>query len=223
MIVSFEGMDGSGKTTIAKAVADKNKFNYEPLILKKALNINDAEYSNLIKLVRKSTYKKLPFMFYTIKCILDNSLFVDTITERTMLSTYYFEKNKIIESEWDYVMQRNVIPDITFLLYASPKVRYDRIFKRNKFDVDLQSCEALCDGYDDMIYFAKKYNIPYIGINTELYSENELIELCTTIINQYKEISDKDERELFVWELNNKIGIDDLYLKKGGKVYAKKI
>lgn len=66
MIVAFEGMDGSGKSTIAKEVAEKANFKYEPQRLISLLNIDEEKFNKFIKLIRTSKNKKLAFFFLFI-------------------------------------------------------------------------------------------------------------------------------------------------------------
>lgn len=222
MIVAFEGMDGSGKSTIAKEVAEKANFKYEPQRLISLLNIDEEKFNKFIKLIRTSKNKKLAFFFYSFRCMLDNDIKEDTVVERTMMSTYYFEKDKILDVEWDNIMTNNIVPDITFVLYASPYIRYQRIQNRNKNDSDLRSSEALKDGYPTMLEFANKYGIPYIGINTEIYNKQQIIEICSAIIFYYSRIS-KEERKKIIKKMNDTYGFDSIYSLGGEKKYGKKL
>ena len=222
MIVAFEGMDGSGKSTIAQAVAEKENFRYEPQRLISLLNIDEEKFNKFIKLIRTSKNKKLAFFFYSFRCMLDNDIKEDTVVERTMMSTYYFEKNKILEEEWDSIMTNNIVPDITFVLYASSYIRQQRIKKRNKNDSDLKSSEALKDGYPTMLEFANKYDIPYVGINTEIYNKQQIVEICSAIIFYYSRIP-KEARKKFIKRMNDTYGFDSLYLLGEEKKYEKKL
>ena len=56
---------------------------------------------------------------------------------------------------------------MSVILYASPEVRLQRIYTRNKNDRDLQDEAIKADGYKGMIKFAEKFNMPHIVIDTE--------------------------------------------------------
>ena len=53
----------------------------------------------------------------------------------------------------------------------------ERILKRDKEDPDLSEQEKMDDGYKKMIYFIKKFNLPYIVINTEGKTLDEVKEI----------------------------------------------
>lgn len=222
MIVAFEGMDGCGKSTTALEVSKRIGYKHESQRLMSLLNVDKDNFDKFVKVVRTSKNSKLAFFFYTFRCMLDRDIPEDTIVERTMMSTYYFENEKVSEEEWNMIMSNPIIPDITFLLYASPEVRYQRIYGRNKNDIDLNSNEALNDGYFQMIEFAKKYNIPYIGINTEKYNMEQVIEICSAVTKYYSMLKTDSEKIEFIKVMNEKYGFDNLYLL-GGDNYARKI
>lgn len=210
MKVAFEGMDGVGKSSTAEEVAKRTGFIHETQRMINIMGIDDKTFSKLVKTVRNSTNEKLGFIFYTLRCMLDNESDKDTIVERTMMSTYYFEHQKVSLGEFDYAMQLDVIPDITFLLYASSEERYKRIYKRNPSDSDLQSEEALTDGYPIMLDFAKRYDIPYIGIDTEKYTHEEIVDICSDIIKKLKEMN-PDQRKGYIEEMNREFGFEQKY------------
>ena len=75
-----------------------------------------------------------------------------------------------------------------------------------------------------LIYgFAKRYNIPYIGINTEKYSRDQIIEICSDAILYYSSLESKEDKKEFVRKMNENYGVDDLYLLGGDDVYERKI
>lgn len=208
MVVAFEGMDGCGKSTVASMFAEKNNFIHETQRMMTILNISREEFDKLVYVVRNSKNKKISPTFYTFRCMLDNETNKNTVVERTMISTYYFEKNNVEKNFWDFTMKLNVIPDITFILYASPEERFNRIQKRNPFDSDLKSKEALKDGYNDMLDFIKMYSIPYVGINTEKYTAKQVVEICTEITKEFCNIQNNEEKINFLKQVNNVYGFE---------------
>jgi len=209
MIVAFEGMDGCGKSTVASMYAKNNEFIHETQRMMSILNISREEFDKLVKVVRNSKNKKISPIFYTFRCMLDNETNINTVVERTMISTYYFEKYNMEKKYWDFAMELDVIPDITFILYASPEERYNRIKKRNPDDTDLKSKEALYDGYNDMLEFIKMYSIPYVGINTEIYNEKQVVAIATEITKEFCNIQNYEEKINFLKEMNNIYGFEE--------------
>ena len=210
MLVAFEGMDGVGKSTVAKAVAKKINFRHEKQRLTNILDISDEVFNKLVKVIRTSENEYMGFVFYTLRCMLDKDIKENTIVERSMISTYYFEHNKVSKEEFQKVMNYNLIPNITFILYASKDVRKERIYKRNINDSDLKSDEALNDGYNTMLNFTREFNIPYVGIDTEKYSFEEIINICIETIINYKLLS-KEEQIKYLDEQNKIYGFENKY------------
>lgn len=218
MIIAFEGMDGCGKSTVASLFAKSNDFIHETQRIMSILDISREEFDKLVKVVRYSKNKKLSSMFYTFRCMLDNEANSNTVVERTMISTYYFEKNNMEKKFWDFAMELDVIPDITFILYASPEERYNRIKRRNPEDADLKNKEALYDGYNDMLEFIKLYSIPYVGINTEIYNEKQVTAIATEITKAFCNIHDKKEKVNFLKQMNDRYGFEKQEKNKTKKI-----
>ncbi len=223
MRVALEGMDGSGKSTIAKNIAPSLNFKHyeQKLIDKYGMDLNF--YHHFMKYVRNSNNKKLSTIFYTLRCMVDvdEEELDDSIVERSIISMYYFEHNNLTEEEWKFLLGLGVIPDLTLILYADSVERVKRIIKRDPNDKDLKSAEALCDGYDIMLDFAKNNDIPYIGIDTTDKSINEVAAICENVINGYKMCPDNKKKE-YRERLNDVFGFDHLYENKVKK-YERKI
>lgn len=211
MVIAFEGMDGVGKSTIASSVANNIGFEYDPQRIKSILNASDEDFNKFVKIIRTSKNDKLAFIFYSFRCMLDKESKNNLVVDRSMVSTYYFEHSKISDKEFEYIISLDSIPDIIFLLYASSDVRKERITNRDKYDEDLKSFEALTDGYPTMLEFIKKYNLPYVGIDTEKYDINEIINICSNIINEYSYIDDSEKSE-YLSNKNDEYGFENKYI-----------
>lgn len=221
MRIALEGMDGSGKSTIAKMIAPSLGYkHYEQKMVDK-YGMDKSFYNHFMKYVRNSNNKKLGTIFYTFRCMID----VDeeendnSIVERSIISMYYFERNNLEEKDWDFLLSLGVIPDLTIILYANVEERIKRIMMRDPNDKDLTSSEALSDGYDVMLDFTRKYNIPYIGIDTSDKSIDEVKIIVENIIKGYEKCPDNRKKE-FRERLNEIYGFDNLY-DFGVKVYGR--
>jgi transcription elongation GreA/GreB family factor len=91
----------------------------------------------------------------------------NVVIDRHLVSNYYWNADTECEPIFDALIGVSGVPELTILLYASPKTRMARLKKRNINDPDLEDPDKKDDGYSKMIYFLKKYNLPYVVINTE--------------------------------------------------------
>lgn len=212
MLIGFEGMDGVGKTTVADFVGKDLNIPHETQKLASILEVDEEKFKKFVKDIRTSDIPKLAFMFYTFRCMYDKSRTrdEDIIVDRTMMSTYFFEHSKLNQTDLDYAMDLDCIPDLTFILYASVDTRKKRIAKRADKE-DLNSPEALSDGYKEMLEFAHKYNIPYVGIDTDKYVLEDILDICESIIEAYKNVS-PEQREELITKCNEIYGFDDKYM-----------
>lgn len=222
MLIAFEGMDGCGKSSISKLVAKKTGFKHYEQKIVETLNIQEDKYNDFIKKIRESDNKYLSFVFYTFRCMFDNDKSEKIIVERSMSSTYYFEHENVESEYFDVALTMGCKPDITFLLYASPEVRKKRIYSRNNADPDLESSEALKDGYPIMISFLKKYNLPYVEINSEKYNMEEIADICSDIIATYLNL-EEEQKCAYLEKMNDEFGYYDKNNNKGVYKYERKI
>jgi len=147
IIISFEGIDGSGKTTIAKATEEElSKIGFETLYTEEPTD------SFLGEMIRKIILKNLTislspitqaFLFNADRNFHVNSIILEALDEKKLIlmdrftdSTlaYQGENDKlmsIIEKIND-IATESVLPDITFLLDLDPKIALGRIEKLSK-------------------------------------------------------------------------------------------
>ena len=213
MVIAFEGMDGVGKSSVAKSVGENLGIRHEAHKIVTELGIDINDYNKFVKKLLRADNERLSLMFYTFRCMFDQEGKEDLIVERSMLSTYFHEHNKVSEEEFGYLLSLGCIPEIIFILYASVDERRKRIYGRDANDEDLKSSSAMSDGYKSMLECAHKYNIPYIGINTEGRSQEEVVDICSSIVRDAKNMNPND-RLNFIYEMNNEFGFDSLYKER---------
>lgn len=171
MVIAIEGMDGVGKTEIAKYISEKYGFSYiyKPLnnfynstnstddMMKTAKKIYEVDSS-----VLRAWYIGLGNV-YTIQMNQDKNIVVD----RHYVSNYYWNGDEQSDPVFETLINTCGKPDLTIILYASVEERMKRIMKRDSSDPDLKDPEKYDDGLGKMSYFVQKYNLPYKIINTE--------------------------------------------------------
>lgn len=173
MMIAVEGMDGVGKTEIAKYISKEYGFKF----VEKSLHYlyHDGEengYADFMTIARKMydiNDNAIKSWYFSLGNIYVAKLFKneDVVIDRHLVSNYYWNGDLECEPIFDALIEVSGVPDLTILMYATPKTRLERIYKRNKEDPDLSEQEKMDDGYKKMIYFINKYRLPYIVIDTE--------------------------------------------------------
>lgn len=184
MIIAIEGMDGVGKTTIAKNIAKDLDYQYIKDSLKELLEIEEEHLKKISDKIFNYKDAKIKAWYlalgdiYALKKYENKNIIMD----RHILLNYFWNGNKESEDIFETQIKLFGKPDLTILLYASPEVRIKRILNRNPNDPDLKKQNIKEYGYDKLIHFLKKYNYHYVLVNTEEKSIEEVIEECKNII-----------------------------------------
>ena len=192
MKIAIEGMDGVGKSTIAKLISDKNDLMYLEKPLTNLMETKDIDGKRNLQNISENIYdlddEILKAWFFGLGNLYSfiNYKDKDLIIDRHFASNYFW--NGTERSKPIYKLMMNIIgkPDITIVLYASVKTRLERIAKRNNTDYDLIDKEKHVYGYDKMINFLKEFDIPYVIIDTEEKSIEDICAEIQKIIDSYK-------------------------------------
>lgn len=197
MIVAVEGMDGVGKTEISNHISKQHGFTFIEKPLHYFYNDGaDANYADLMKVanrmydiddgVLKSWYIALGNI-YVARMFQNENIVID----RHLVSNYYWNGSIDSDPVFKALIETSGTPDLTVLLYATPKTRMERLKKRDKDDPDLSDPEKKDDGYNKMVYFLEKYNLPYIVINTE---NRTLDEVKQVVDNEIIKLKSKNKK-----------------------------
>lgn len=190
MIIAIEGMDGSGKTTVAKSIEKELKFKYVKEPLKELFEIDDKHIEKISKKIFDNTDVKLKAWYLALGDIfaLNQYKNENIVMDRHVLLNYYWNGNEETKEIFSTQIQLFGKPDLTIILYASPEVRMKRISNRNPNDPDLQKENMKKNGYDKLLEFVKKYNYNYVVIDTDNLSIDEVIKKC---INQIETLANE--------------------------------
>ena len=192
MVIAVEGMDGVGNTEIAKHISNNHGFKF----IEKPLHYfyNDGaeqKYDDLMKVARR-LYNidddVLTSWFIALGNIYAARMFKDEniVIDRHLVSNYYWNGSIHSNPVFKAIIETSGVPDLTILLYATPKTRMERLAKRDRNDSDLSDPEKKEDGYYKMIGFLQEYNIPHIVINTENSTLDEVKEMVDEEIEKMK-------------------------------------
>ena len=178
--IAIEGLDGSGKSSIAKYISKIYNFEYKNNYLENMLNFDDSDFYRMKNKLDDNNNIARTMIFMSSLIYSFKNCNSNTVFDRYILSEYYYDGSKETDSLFDYFMSFNLIPDLTILLYASDDVRFKRIIKRDSNDPDLNKINNGNMLYKKMFNFIKKYNINSLIIDTD----NLSIEQIITIIDE---------------------------------------
>lgn len=203
MQIAIEGMDGVGKTTIAKKLATDFNFMYIDKPLHYLLTGTEEEsIVELNKILRKMYDLDDPVIkswmiglgnLYSCRQFKDKNIVLD----RHLVSNYFWNGDKESNPVFKTMIELMGTPDMTILLYASPQTRRQRLYLRDKNDRDLSDPEIWVEGYSKMKKFLEDFNIPYIPINTENRSVEQVYEL---VRKKVEKCIKKEEKEYGIVE-----------------------
>lgn len=216
MKIAIEGMDGVGKTTLAKELCEKYNFKYIERPIKEMFGLERGtkEYEHIDMReneIYDSNNLKLRAWLTGMGNIYALMQEGDYILDRSYLSNYFWAGNKETERIFETMIDLVGTPDLTVILFASTETRLNRISKRNGKDRDLGDLEVAQFGYDKMSYFVRKFKIPYVAINTENKTPEEVFretesKIAEKGINlETKEINLLKEKEKESQEIDTKI------------------
>lgn len=188
MLIAVEGMDGVGKTTLAKKLSTELGYKYVEDPVRMLLGLSEEDYDNLCYKVWDRKYENASAFMFCFGNIMTRSLGENVVVDRHLLSTYYWDSNEQNSKLFDIATYGQAIPDLTIVLYADIDTRISRIKSRNAEDEDLTEKMVLNEGYEKMLSFADETNIPYVVIDTtnksieDVYNES-LISVKNAINN----------------------------------------
>lgn len=192
VIIAVEGMDGSGKTTICKHIEKKYNFiNVEKptkyLFIESDGNINyDAFYEMLNKVYKKSKKYRSAFFGKGNELAIKMNYNSNIVLDRHIASNYYWNGSIFLTRFYKRLLFTCGKPTITIFLYATPKVRYERLKKRDKDDIDLYDKTIFEDGTKRYITFLNKMKMTYVIVDTNNKSINEVYKEVDDIIDRIK-------------------------------------
>jgi len=172
MHISIEGFDGVGKTTAARALAEKLGFELVEKPLKDIFDPDGgtANYIRIRNYVNFISPNNRPFsaFFYGLGNIFLYEKYKgkNIITDRHILSNYGWSGSPESQPVFEVLFDILKSPEFTFIIYGNVDTIRSRLKNRDKNDSDLRKLSSVDEVYRRMIDFAEDHNMPHLVIDT---------------------------------------------------------
>ena len=178
--IAIEGMDGVGKTTVGKLLAQKLGYEFIDKNLRFLFDEGDS-YENYFRIrdkVNASSDRLFTSWFYGLGNIYLHTLYFDKniVTDRYLLSNHAWSGTEDNTEVYDLLVKKLGFPDLTVILYADDTAIANRILGRNKEDTDIEKVKLAKEKYEKMIFFCEHYKMPYMVIDSSVLLPDEVVE-----------------------------------------------
>ena len=179
--IAIEGMDGVGKTTTCKLLAERLGYKFIEKNLRFLFDEND-EFDNYFRIrdkVNANPDRLFTSWFYGLGNIYLYTKFKDEniITDRHFLSNYAWSGTDDNIEVYDLLVKKLGFPDLTVILYADETAIFNRLRSRDEYDGDLDKVKKAKEKYEKMVFFCEKYKMPYMVVDTSNLTPDQTVEL----------------------------------------------
>jgi thymidylate kinase len=193
MIVTIDGLDGAGKSTLARALAEKLNYEYvdKPIyelfhvkgddnyLYDEICHIQDLVYNQTESNTLKSYFTGLSLL-YIKECMSDRDLIID----RGLLSAYAFNGDSDSKPVFEFLLDQGVFFDASIVLEVSNEERMRRLKSRNENDSDLNLDKIRNLRYDSLNnYLLEHPELPCYIINTDNMTPDEVLDKAMDIVS----------------------------------------
>lgn len=196
MIVTIDGLDGAGKSTLAKKLSEKLGYEYidKPIyqlfnvkgddnyLYDEIYHIQDLIYNKTDSNTLKSYFTGLSLL-YIKECMSNKNLIID----RGLLSAFAFNGDINSMPVFETLINLGVFFDAAIIVTASNEERIKRIKKRNENDPDLVLDKIKNLRGDSINQFIIEHpELPCHTINTDNLTQEEVLDEALKYISSLK-------------------------------------
>lgn len=179
--IAIEGMDGVGKTTTCKLLAERLGYKFIEKNLRFLFDENDSfdNYFRIRDKVNANPDRLFTSWFYGLGNIYLYTMFKDEniITDRHFLSNYAWSGTDDNTEVYDLLVKKLGFPDLTVILYADETAIFNRLRSRDENDSDLDKVKKAKAKYEKIGFLCEKYKMPYMVVDTSNLTPDQTVEL----------------------------------------------
>lgn len=187
--ISIEGMDGVGKSTTCKLLAQKTGYRFveKPLHYLFDTDGEIKHYQEIAKKVNSNPNRNFTSLFYVLGSIYMYEMFKNenVITDRHLASNFAWSGAEYNKDVYDLAVKKLGVPKLTIILYSPKDIIIKRLLHRNKNDNDIKKAKLSEKIYTRMIEFCKQYNFPYIIIDTSIMNPEQVVDTILKELSQH--------------------------------------
>ena len=187
--ISIEGMDGVGKSTTCKILAERLGYEFVEKPLHYLFDDSDNEikqYQKIAKRVNSNPNRTFTAWYYGLNNIYLYEKFKDKniVTDRHIVSNYCWSGTKDNMDIYNLILKKIGKPKLTIILYATPDAILKRLKKRDINDSDIKKVDLSEKSYERMIYFCETKKLEYLVIDTSNKTPEETVDLIMKRIGE---------------------------------------
>ncbi len=186
--ISIEGMDGVGKSTTCKLLAEKLGYKFVEKPLHYLFDKDETEFDKYIEIrdkVNSNPNRIFTSWFYGLGSVYMYEMFKDSniVTDRHFASNYAWSGSDNNDEVYELLIKKLGVPKLTVILYSPSDVIVKRLINRDKEDKDIQRAKQSEKIYEKMIECCKKYSMPYLVIDTSNLTPDQVVSKILEVIN----------------------------------------
>lgn len=188
--ISIEGMDGVGKSTTCKLLAEKLGYIFVEKPLHFLLDDGDEikQYQKVAKKVNSNPNRNFTAWYYGLNNIYLYEKFKDQniVTDRHIVSNYCWSGTEYNKDIYNLILKKIGKPKLTVILYATPDTILKRLKNRDINDADIAKVEKSEKAYERMIYFCETKKLNYIVVDTSDKTPEQTVDVILQKLGETK-------------------------------------